>query len=175
MQNEENLLRSAQQGDAQAFSTLYELYADRVHRYFAARVTAQEAEDLTADTFLKALEGLGRFRWQGAPFGAWLFRIAHNALIDHWRGAKRRTVEWLDDIGEEAHPTQADHALRAVTADELRRCLDQLTDLQQEAVSLRFIADLPIHEVASVMQRKAGAIKDLQHKALVALRKCLDP
>lgn len=174
MESEATLIQQARQGDPKAFGQLYELYADRVYRYLACRVhDAVEAEDLTAETFVRAVEAVRGYRWQGVPFGAWLFRIAHNVLVDHWRRAARHKTVALEEAHAPVARTTADHIQQALTREELAWGLRQLTELQQEVITLRFVVGLSIAETAQAMQRSEPAVKDLQHKALIALRKHL--
>jgi len=173
--SETTLIQQAQQGDAKAFGQLYERYADRIYRYLAFRLhDAMEAEDLTAETFIRALQHLAHYRPYGAPWGAWLFRIAHNVLIDHWRHSTRRQTLALENGATVANGIAARALHHVLTRADLERGIAQLTDLQQQAITLRFIAGCSIAETAHVMQRSEQAVKDLQHKALIALRKSLE-
>lgn len=173
MAREGDLVRQAQRGDAQAFGCLYETYADRVFNYLLSRVCDSAiAEDLTAETFVKALQAIHGYRWRDLPFGAWLFRIAHNALVDHWRSSARKNTTSLEESDVLSDQT-VDPFNQVVTWQELEWGMAQLTDLQREAVALRFIAGLSIAETAKAIQRSEEAVKDLQHKGLAALRKHL--
>lgn len=168
------LIHQAQQGDAQAFGRLYDEYAERVYRYLAFRVhDAMEAEDLTAETFIKAWQHLREYRAQTAPFGAWLFRIAHNVLVDHWRRRARRATIPLQAAAEMANGASAKAFAQTLSRADLERGIAQLTDLQQQVITLRFIVGCSIAETAYVMRRSEEAVKDLQHKGLVALRRIL--
>src|SRR4030042_745235 len=93
VQDEENLVRLAQKRDEKAFAQLYEAYFDRIYRYIVIRIgDATEAEDMTQQVFLKVLHSISSFRWAGKPFSAWLFRIAHNQVVDHLRRKSKRTT-----------------------------------------------------------------------------------
>jgi len=175
-EDEAYLVREAQKGNSQAFGLLYERYADRIYRYMCLRLgDPVEAEDLTAEVFLRALESLGSFRWRGAPFGAWLFRLAHNIAVDYWRKSRRQFPL----------PSEVSHAVpnrngdvekvleRKMLLREIQEAMKYLTPLQQQVITLRFAAGLSIAETAQVMGKKEGAVKNLQHKALKALRKLL--
>lgn len=166
------LVQQVQQGNAKAFGELYERYADRVYAYLAFRVRdSMEAEDLTAETFVKALQAIRSYRPNEAPLGAWLFRIAHNALVDHWRRRARRKTVALEEAAVMANGASAKQFAQVFTRAELEWGIAQLTDLQQEVVTLRFVAECSIDETARAMRRSEEAVKDLQHKALIALRK----
>lgn len=174
MHVEQDLVHRAQKGDNGAFGQLYETYFDRIYRYMAVRIGDRtEAEDITQQVFLNALRSIQSFKWKGAPFSAWLFRIAHNLLVDYLRKNKKVVTVPLEDslIHSGNNPQlMAEHSLemeRVVSATK------HLTKAQQEVISLRFAADLPIAEAAKIMGKSEGAVKALQHSSIVALRKAL--
>lgn len=165
------LVRRAAAGDGAAFASLYDLYAPRVRRFLRHQLGDPDvAEELVQRTFLKMIESLPRYRSRGLPFGAWVFRIARNAAIDH-----RRTdhpLAPLDAAGDRAAP-DGDPALtaeRAADAAELRAAMEALPGDQREVLVWRFFADLSPAETAALMGRSNGAVRILQHRALVALR-----
>jgi len=171
---EQDLVHRAQKGDNGAFGQIYEIYFDRIYRYMVVRIGDRtEAEDITQQVFLNALRSIQSFKWKGAPFSAWLFRIAHNLLVDYLRKNKKVVTIPLDDslIHSGNNPQlMAEHSLemeRVVSATK------HLTKAQQEVISLRFAADLPIAEAAKIMGKSEGAVKALQHSSIVALRKAL--
>ena len=174
MQREKELVRRAQQGDREAFAVLYEEHFEGIYRYIFVRIRDQaEAEDLTQQVFLAALEALPSYRWRGVPFSSWLFRIAHNRVVDYMRKAtKFRSSPTADLAPAESDPAAA--VEREMELAQLAELLEELTPLQQEVVSLRFSGGLSTAEVAKVMGKSEGAIKALQHSALVALRKKLE-
>lgn len=166
----DKLVARAVDGDTRAFGRLYDLYADRVHAYVRARAgDGPDAEDLTVTVFLKAYEAIGAYDRRGVPFGAWLFRIAHNAVVD-WARSKRRSPEVVDlaDAGMEQSPDMPvdDEVLRQAEAGRVRECVRRLPDDQAEVVTLRFLWELSLKETASLMERSEGAVKALQHRAL---------
>ncbi len=172
--SETTLIHQAQQGDAKAFGQLYDRYAERVYRYLAFRLRdPMEAEDLTAETFVKAWQHIRDYRPHTAPWSAWLFRIAHNVWVDHWRRGTRRATVALEQAGTIPNGTSAKALAQVVSRADLERGLAQLTELQQQVIMLRFIAECSVAETAHVMRRSEEAVKDLQHKGLVALRKSL--
>lgn len=164
----------AAKADPAAFGLLYDLYFDRIYTYIARRVADRStAEDLTADTFMKALANLGRYRFTGQPFAAWLYRIAANVLADHYR--RQRPVERLSCLPLAAvadAPEEA--ALRLDTRSHITRAVSALTPDQQEVVLLRFGADLPLKEIAGIVGKSEGAVKALLFRALQTLRDQLD-
>ncbi|HLV37724.1 MAG TPA: sigma-70 family RNA polymerase sigma factor [Spirillospora sp.] len=173
---EQRLLRQAQRGDAEAFATLYRAYVQVIYRYVAHRVNdSQLAEDLTADVFTKALQGLSRYQDQGKPFVAWLYRIARARVIDHYRRTDRRPVE--SDL--EAEPLAVDTnmdapMIRRQAAKILRAAIADLTDDQQQVLILRFVEGQRTEAIARLMGKQPNAIKALQHRALRALASRLE-
>ena len=168
---EQRLLQRAQQGDADAFAALYREHVQAIFRYIAHRVNnAQLAEDLTGDVFTRALEGLPTYTDQGKPFVAWLYRIAHARVVDHYRRTERRPVE--SDVEREPLPVTIDMdegLLLRQAAKALRAAIAELTDEQQQVVILRFVEGHKLETVAYLMGKNANAIKALQHRALRSL------
>lgn len=172
---EQLLLRKAQQGDADAFAQLYRANVQRIFRYIYHRVNHHQlAEDLTGDVFIRALEGLSGYRDQGKPFIAWLYRIAHDRVIDHYRRTGRRPVE--EDIEDKSLPVTLNMDERMVQGQMVQillKALAGLTEDQRRVVELRFIEGQRIEAVAQIMGKNANAIKALQHRALQAMAKQL--
>ncbi len=174
MQDEENLVRRAKQRDQKAFTELYEAHFDRVYRYVAIRIGDQvEAEDMTQQVFLNALQSISSFNWTGAPFSAWLFRIAHNQVVDYLRKKSKHAGAPLDEslVKDDSDPQQMVEF--SLNIEQVRLATVQLTEAQREVISLRFAGGLSIAEVAKIMGKSQGAVKTLQHSAIVALRKIL--
>lgn len=172
--NEAKLIQRACRGDRRAFGELYERHLHGVYRYIYYRLgNIHEAEDLTETVFLKAWEALPRYQATQAPFAAWLFRIAHNALVDYYR-AQRPTSEL-----SELHPASGDgtdpenEAAEQEQRSLLMRALRQLDRAHQEILTLRFLNGLSHAEAADILGRSEGAVRVLQHRALAALRKLL--
>jgi RNA polymerase sigma-70 factor (ECF subfamily) len=177
---EEDLVRRAQRREPEAFGQLYEEHFDRIYRYVMLRVRTQaDAEDITQQVFLKALENIGSYRWRGMPFASWLFRIAHNLVVDYWKKKSREKVAAVapEEIDEMAASPNDPAALAELSFDmkRLAAACQQLTDGQREIVSLRFAGGLSVAEAAKVMGKSEGAVKVLQHAALVKLRRILCP
>jgi RNA polymerase sigma-70 factor (ECF subfamily) len=174
VQEEESLIRRAQQRDAEAFAQLYETYFDPIYRYIFFKTGRQaEAEDLTQQVFLKAFQSITSFQWRGVPFSSWLFRMAHNQVVDYLRKRSREKALPLDEarMGGDIDPASlAEHRL---TLEQLRAASQRLSPAQQEVLHLRFAAGLSIAEVAAAMGKSEGAIKSLQHSALLRLRQLL--
>ena len=176
VQNEKTLVRLAQQRDEKAFAQLYEAYFDRIYRYIVIRIgDATEAEDMTQQVFLKVLHSISSFRWAGKPFSAWLFRIAHNQVVDHLRRKTRRTTVPIEEAPPIIDPGRNPEEALEIKMDmeQVSRAARELTGAQREVISLRFAGGMSIAEVAKAMGRTEGAIKALQHSAIMALRKRL--
>ena len=173
MQDEESLVRRAQHRDQEAFAQLYEEHFDKIYRYVTLKIGNEtEAEDMTQQVFLNALQSISSFKWKGVPFSAWLFRIAHNQVVDYFRSKKRTTVP-LDEslVSSSDNPQSATE--RKLDIEQLILATKQLTEAQREVISLRFAGELSIAQVAKAMGKSQGAVKALQHSAIVALRKTL--
>jgi RNA polymerase sigma-70 factor (ECF subfamily) len=171
------LLKSAQDGNTEAFGMLYERYADRVFRFLFAHMDNRlDAEDLTEDVFLRVWRSLPNYREQGVPFLAYLFRIARNALIDHYRrsGPVKNQVSIEDLSLHDGNPGPGESAISSLEREELRVSLEQLREDYRMVLVLRFLSELSPEETAQVMGRTPGAVRVLQHRALSALRSMLD-
>jgi len=174
VQDEESLVRRAQQHDQEAFAQLYEANFNKIYRYVALRIGNEtEAEDVTQQVFINALKSISSFRWKGVPFSAWLFRIAHNKVVDYLRKKTRQATAPLDESLVSHDDNLQLAAERKLDIEQLVSATRHLTQAQREVISLRFAGELPIAQVAKVMGKSQGAIKALQHSAIVALRKAL--
>lgn len=174
MQEEESLVRRAQAGDQDAFARIYQAYFDRVYRYIRVRLGSSiEAEDIAEQVFLNMIRSLPAFKWRGAPFSAWVFRIARNQLIDHLRRAARSASLPLDDRVSSTQASPEDVLEQILTRQELLAAIKRLTQAQKEVIALRFGAQLSTAETAQAMGKSLGAVKAMQHSALAALRKSL--
>jgi len=174
VQNEESLVRRAQQHDQDAFAQLYEEYFDKIYRYIAFKIgNKTEAEDMTQQVFLNAIKSISSFRWRGIPFSAWLFRIAHNQVVDYLRKKAKHATTSLDEVLVSNGNNPQLVAEQNLDIERLLLATKQLTQAQREVISLRFASELSIAQVAKVMGKSQGAIKALQHSAIVALRKTL--
>jgi len=175
MSVEKEVVCRAAKGDGKAFASLYEEYFERIYRYLYLRLENQsDAEDLTQEVFVKALEAIGGYRWRGLPFASWLFRIAHNLMIDLIR--KRGKVaeeETEEDIPAGGESDPAAITERNLEVARLMDNMDRLSPAQKEVLSLRFGAGLSIAEVARLLGKSPGTVKALQYNGIVALRKRL--
>ena len=174
VQDEETLARGLKRRDPEVWDRLYEEFFPRIYRYIALRVHDQtEAEDLTEQVFLKALESSPSFKWRGAPVSSWLFRIAHNLVVDYWRANKSKQTLPLDEslTSDAVAPELA--AERNSDIRQVIQAVSQLTEAQRDVIELRFAGELSTAEVARILGKSQGAVKVLQHNALGALRKRL--
>ena len=169
------LVARGQQGDRDALEELYLIHFDRIYSYLHVSVgNRHDAEDLTTQTFLKMLEAIGRFRWRSAPFSAWLFRIAHNLAMDHFRATKRTQPEEEvpEPLGAEEISAE-EEAMHSIGRQSMLELIDKLSPEQQQVLTLKFVFNFPNAEVATILGKTEGAIKSLQHRALVSLQKQL--
>jgi RNA polymerase sigma-70 factor (ECF subfamily) len=170
-----NLVERGQRGEREALEELYLLHFDRIYSYLNMSVgNRHDAEDLTTQTFLKMLESIQRFTWQSAPFSAWLFRIAHNLAIDHFRASRRWQPE--EDLPEPVGSEQSsaeDEAMHELGRQSMLELIEKLSHEQQQVLTLKFVFNFPNREVGTILGKSEGAIKSLQHRALVSLQKQL--
>ncbi|GAA2076834.1 sigma-70 family RNA polymerase sigma factor [Streptomyces albiaxialis] len=171
-----DLVERAQGGEAEAFGRLYDQYSDTVYRYIYYRVGGRAtAEDLTSETFLRALRRIGTFTWQGRDFGAWLVTIARNLVADHFKSSRFRlevtTGEMLDANEVERSPEES--VLESLSNAALLEAVRKLNPQQQECVTLRFLQGLSVAETARIMGKNEGAIKTLQYRAVRTLARLL--
>jgi len=162
--------------DPIAFGVLYERYVDRIYSYIYYRTgNQQDAEDLTARTFFKALDHINRFNNRGVPFSAWLYRIAHNLVANWHRDRSRRPELALDDQANLPHgPGNPERLAEASEAREaLMGAIHRLPDDRQQLILLKFSDALPNAQIGAIMGRSEGAIKSLYHRTLLALREDL--
>jgi RNA polymerase sigma-70 factor (ECF subfamily) len=166
------LVKRAVSGDSSAFASLYEIYIDDVYRFILHRVGhEQTAEDLTSQVFLKAWDKLGRYEIRGLPFGAWLFQIARNSVIDYYRTYKETLP--LEHLNSDPAVNVAKEVEKQLEGEWLRTVLQHLTEDQREVLVLKFINGLKTQEIAQVMGKRQGAIRALQMRALQALAEIL--
>ncbi len=172
MATDEMLVAQAQ-ADPLAFGMLYERYVNRIYSYIYRRVgNRQDAEDLTARTFYRALSHIHRYVQRGVPFAAWLYRIAHNLVANWHRDRARRQTITLEDAGPLS--VQLSSPLEQVEAQEraevLLRAVGRLSPDRQQLLILKYGEGLSNAEIGRIMGRSEGAIKSLCHRTLLALQ-----
>jgi RNA polymerase sigma-70 factor, ECF subfamily len=170
------LVDAAKEGDTEAFGQLYDRYLDTIFRYVYYRVGSKQlAEDLTSETFLRALRRIGTFTWQGRDFGAWLVTIARNLVADHFKSGRFRlevtTGELLD--ADQVQDGPEGLVMESFTNEALIEAVKRLNPQQQECLVLRFLQGLSVAETARIMGKNEGAIKTLQYRAVRTLAQLL--
>lgn len=175
--SEEQLLEAATAYDEAALGELYDRYEARIFSYIYRRIGDEPlAEDLTAQVFVKMLQAIRDRRAWHSSFSGWLYRIAHNVVIDQYRQRDRHQQVGLDDAPDivDEHDNPALSVEQTLTAESIRFAMRQLTDEQAEVLSLRFLEGYSIFEVAAMMNKTEGAIKALQYRAVATLRNLLE-
>jgi RNA polymerase sigma-70 factor (ECF subfamily) len=169
------LVERAQQGDRQALEELYLMHFDRIYSYLQMSVgNRHDAEDLTNQTFVKMLESIERFEWRKVPVSAWLFRIAHNLAMDHFRSRRRWQPEEDPPEPPGAEERSAEEeALHSIGRQSMLEMIEDLSQDQQQVLTLKFVFNFSNGEVATILGKSEGAIKSLQHRALGSLQRQL--
>ena len=164
--DDDRLLIEAAQADPARFVELYDRYVDRVYTYISRRAGSRTvAEDITSVVFEQALTHLSKFEWRGVPFTAWLFRIAANALADHWKREGRTSPDPPPDVPDEREYQDLERRVS------LFQLVDRLPEVQRQVIHMRFVEERSIRDVAAALDRSEGAVKQLQLRALENLRK----
>ncbi len=172
------LIARAQRGEVSAIGQLYDRHRESIFRYLWLRLDERQlAEDLTGDVFMRMLAALPRYRMKGLPFRAWLYRIAHNLLVDYFRKLNHQATVPLDAVEEQgAEDDDLGRTIElALLSERLQAALLRLEPTQSEVIILRFLADLSLQETALALGKTEGAIKALQHRGLSGLRRALEP
>ena len=165
--SDDRLLVEAAQADPARFIEIYERYVDRVYAFVSRRTgNRAAAEDITSQVFEQALAAIGRFEWRGMPVSVWLFRIASNALADHWR-ERSRNVDEPPDVPDPSELTEIERRIG------LYQEIERLPYVQRQVIRMRFLEEKSIREVAAALNRSEGAVKQLQLRALEKLRKSM--
>ena len=167
------LVERAQQGERDALEDLYLLHFDRIYSYLHMSVgNRHDAEDLTTQVFLKMLESIRRFRWRSAPFSAWLFRIAHNLAMDHFRANKRwQPEEEVPEPDPGEGSAAEEEAFESIGRQSMLELIQELSHEQQQVLTLKFVFNFSNAEAATILDKTEGAIKSLQHRALASLHR----
>jgi RNA polymerase sigma-70 factor (ECF subfamily) len=163
------LVARAQAGDRDALEELYLLHFDRIYAYLQMTVgNRHDAEDLTNQTFIE------RFRWRKVPFSAWLFRIAHNLAVDHFRAGRRwQPEEEPPEPPDREQRSAEDEAMHAIGRRSMLQMIDDLSHEQQQVLTLKFVFSFSNREAATILGKTEGAVKSLQHRALASLQRQL--
>jgi RNA polymerase sigma-70 factor (ECF subfamily) len=170
------LVERGQQGDRDALEELYLIHFDRIYGYLHMSVgNRHDAEDLTTQTFLRMLESIGKFRFRSAPFSAWLFRIAHNLAMDHFRAGRRwQPEEEVPEPPGQEELSAEEEAMHSIGRASMLELIDDLSPEQRQVLTLKFVFNFANADVATILGKTEGAVKSLQHRALVSLQKQLE-
>jgi RNA polymerase sigma-70 factor (ECF subfamily) len=170
-----HLVERAQGGDRAALEELYLMHFDRIYSYLHLSVgNRHDAEDLTNQTFVKMLESIQRFEWRKVPISAWLFRIAHNLAVDHFRAGRRwHPQEEVPESAGTAERSAEDAAFDSLGRRSMLEMIEGLSPDQRQVLTLKFVFDFSNAEVATILGKTEGAVKSLQHRALGSLQRQL--
>ena len=176
MKEELELVQRAQSGETEAFGKLYDTYFSKIYRFILLKVTKRvDAEDLTHQVFLSAWQNIRSYRFQGNPFSSWLYRIAHNAVIDFYRTQKPHIDIELVSEDSIAHIPDLEQELdRGAELIHVRHALTQLKPEEQTALIMKFVDELSNKEIAEALHKTEGAVRVMHHRALKQLRKIID-
>jgi len=173
--SESALLERARECDGAAIAELYDRYSLRIYNYVYHRVGNRNlAEDLTSTVFVRMLEAIRTSKAWRSSFSGWLYRIAHNVVVDHFRSGKQDRDLPLEDMTLPSSERPAESAERSITQERVRAAINELTETQGLVISLKFLQGMTNAEVASLMGKNEGAIKSLQFRGLAALRRVMD-
>lgn len=174
--NELQTVEKAIKGDQQAFAQIYDAYLDSIYRFVYMRVEDQQtAEDIAANVFLKAWEKLQDYQQRGLPFRAWLFRIARNAVIDHYRTRKEvAPLEAVVNTFDESAVPVSEKVGSQIETEKILKLMNELTEDQRNVLSLKLVHGLDTEEVAKALGKRQGAVRALQMRGLQALAKLME-
>ena len=172
----QKLVAASQNGDSDAFGQLYDLYIDMVYRYVYYRVSKEEVEDITEDIFVRVWENIDKYTPGKHPFSSWLFRIAHNLVVDHYRFHRKHVSlrERLPHHVAQSDDDPMDWTAQRLNKTQVRDALRELKEPYQQVLVLKFLSGFDNKEIAEVMERTEGNIRILQYRALKSLRKILE-
>lgn len=176
LEDEQNLVKKAQDGEVEAFGSLYDHYLPKIYRFVLLKVShREEAEDLTHQAFLKAWENIEQYDFQGYSFGSWLYRIARNVTVDYYRGVKLEvSVEDVNEIHFAKDNSFEEDVEKSLVWQELRKSIKKLKEVEQDVIIMRFVEDLPLKEIAAALEKSEGAIKVIQHRAIKNLKNIVE-
>lgn len=174
--NDADLVARAQGGDVDAVGELYDAHHEHIFRYVWSRVRDKQlAEDLTGETFTRMVVNLASYRAMDVPFRAWLYRVARNLIVDHYRkedGRSSLPLSYAESVsGGGSHPGPI--VEQKLVLERVQEALAQIDPLQRDVIVLRFVAGLPLQEVALALDKTVAAVKSLQHRGLKSLRVAL--
>jgi RNA polymerase sigma-70 factor, ECF subfamily len=173
LDGEEQVIRAAVEGDSSAFGSLYDHYLPQIYRFIVVKVgSREEAEDITHHVFLSAWAKVKTYKHRGHPFSSWLYQIARNLVIDHYRSRKNDvSLEKMDPDSSVIPAAEQFDLATKMEFEKVHAAIMELKTDYQDVIILRFIEDLPLKEVAGVLKKTEGAVKLIQHRAIKELRK----
>lgn len=175
LEGEQKLIERAKSGDSSAFGLLYDYYLPRIYRFVLIKVGHREvAEDITHLTFLKAWENIDRYSYRGYSFGSWLYRVARNTMMDHYRSKSPQI--YLDDIFTEPEsdkPRPGENLDIKIESEKILAVMIKLSGLEQDVIIMRFVEDMSTKEVSEAVGKSEGAVKLIQHRAMKKLKELL--
>ncbi|MGC9968188.1 MAG: sigma-70 family RNA polymerase sigma factor [Minisyncoccia bacterium] len=176
LDGEQKLIKDAVQGKSSAFGPLYDHYQPMIYRFVFVKVGRREdAEDITHQVFLAAWQNIGSYKHRGHPFSSWLYQIARNQVVDHYRAKKSEvSLEKMDPEYFVAPATAHFDLSTKLEMEKVRVAIAGLKPDYQDVIVLRFIEDLPLKEAAHVLEKSEGAVKLMQHRAIKELQRMLE-
>jgi RNA polymerase sigma-70 factor, ECF subfamily len=170
----EVLVGQAQEGDTQAFAKVYDVFVDSIYRYIFFKVKKDDALDLTETVFLKVWENLKSYRRGDSYFSSWIFRIAHNVVVDHYRLSREYAQLDQQIPDEKPHNNPVHQTEERLSQDTLRKAIRKLKRSYQQVILLKYVNDLENHEIARILKRSEGNLRILKFRALKALKAILE-
>lgn len=168
-------MEKAQGGDTEAFAYLYDFFVDPIYRYIFFKVKQDEALDLTENVFLKVWENIGSYRnTEGSSFSSWVYRIAHNAVVDHYRMTKEHAELDANHADDKKHNDPIVMTERKLGQEALKNAISKLKKTYQQIILMKYINELENHEIARVMGKSEGSVRILKFRALKALKRILE-
>ena len=172
LEDEQNLVKKAQDGEVKAFGSLYDHYLPKIYRFVLLKVShREEAEDLTHQAFLKAWENIEQYDFRGYSFGSWLYRIARNVTVDYYRGSRLEvSVEDVSEVHLAKDNSLEESVERSLEWQGLVESIKKLKEVEQDVIVMRFVEDLPLKDIAEAIGKSEGAVKVIQHRAIKNLK-----
>ncbi len=178
LEDERQLIKLAKEGGSEAFGQLYDYYLPKIYRFVLIRTAGQRegAEDLSHQVFLKAWKNIKNYNDRGHPFSSWLYQIARNSIIDYYRQNPTTILsfEELTINDPEGAFEEEEKISLAINIKNVVKAVQELKQIEQDIIIMRFVEDMPIAEVALNVKKSQGAVKLIQHRALKQLKKILD-
>lgn len=176
-QDEKELIQKAKNNDREAFGLLYDRYISPIYRFIFLRVSERaEAEDISHQVFLNAWQNIEGYDFRGFPFSSWLYRIAANLVVDYYRSHHRQTVdiEEIDESWFAVSENLGDAADRASDLAQIKQAIARLEPDQQNVLVMKFVNELSNKEIAEILEKKEGAVRVIQHRAIKNLKKYVE-